>query len=153
MLYIFIISYLVCHYDIFDHLFSPPLTQFFLKCELSGRTSDQGNSSVAAEYCKLMRRLWDIERFAIVILILLPSIWAAPPPTFSLSAMIISDHQATVRMLCLLLILFQTSMIYNCIFVFCRQIGESAPPTIIFRLAPDCIYICSIISIRWILNR
>ena len=37
---------------------------------------------------------------------------------------IISDHQTTVRMLYLLLILFQTSMIYNGIFVFCRQIDD-----------------------------
>ena len=50
--------------------------------------------------------------------------------------LMISDHQATVRMLQLLLILFQTSMIYIGIFVFCRQIEGSAAPTIFFSFAP-----------------
>ena len=40
---------------------------------------------------------------------------------------IISDHQATVRMLYLLLKLFQTSMIYNGIFVFLSANWENAP--------------------------
>ena len=41
-------------------------------------------------------------------------------------------------MLVLLLILFQTSMICNVDFVFCRQIGGSAPPsTIFFSFDPE----------------
>ena len=40
----------------------------------------------------------------------------------------------------LLLILFLTLMLYNGIFVFCRQIGDLHPPTIVFIFAPDSSY-------------